>query len=253
MNDVEASTTRLTTGGKAVYGAAVGILMLEAQFPRIPGDMGNALTWPFPVLYKVVRGASPERVVCRQAEDLLKHFIAAARELVDNGADGITTNCGFLSLFQHELAKAVNVPVATSSLMQLPLVQALLPPNRRVGILTISKENLSPAHLRAANVPESTPIVGTDQGREFSRVIINNEPNMDTELARLDLLNAARELTECHRDLGAIVLECTNMTPYAADIRRATCLPVFSMHSFIIWFESALTPRKFYPEVNRRG
>ena len=97
---------RLAQGGKAVYGAALGILMLEARFPRIPGDVGHAGTWPFPVLYKVVPGASPERVVRRRAEGLLEAFIAGARELVALGADGITTNCGFLSLFQRELAAA---------------------------------------------------------------------------------------------------------------------------------------------------
>jgi len=237
----------IQTGGKAVYGASVGILMLEAQFPRIPGDMGNALTWPFPVLYKVVRGASPERVVYRQAEGLKESFIEAAKELVDNGADGITTNCGFLSLFQKELATAVNVPVATSSLMQVPLVQALLPADRRVGVITISKATLSQEHLRAAGVPDDTPVVGTDQGREFSRVIINNELHMDTELARLDLLDAGRELTDTYHDVGAIVLECTNMVPYAADIRRDTGLPVFTIRSFVAWFESALTPRAFDP------
>lgn len=42
-------------GGKSIYGASVGILMLDARFPRIMGDMGNALTWEFPVHYKVVR------------------------------------------------------------------------------------------------------------------------------------------------------------------------------------------------------
>src|ERR1043165_1563272 len=95
---------RTAHGGKAIYGAALGILMLEARFPRIPGDMGNAGTWPFPVLYRVVRGASPELVVRRRAEGLLERFLDAAQELVALGADGITTNCGFLSLFQAELA-----------------------------------------------------------------------------------------------------------------------------------------------------
>src|SRR5882757_6021792 len=91
----------LISGGKAIYGAPLGILMLEARFPRIPGDMGNALTWPFPVLYKVVRGATPDRVVLRGAEGLLPDFLAAAADLVDQGAEAITTNCGFLSLFQR--------------------------------------------------------------------------------------------------------------------------------------------------------
>ena len=111
-------------GGKAIYGAAVGILMLEARFPRIPGDMGNATSWDFPVHYKIVRGASPDKVVRRNAEGLLPDFIAAAQELVADGVDGITTNCGFLSIFQHDIAKAVGVPVATSSLMQTAMVNA---------------------------------------------------------------------------------------------------------------------------------
>ena len=95
---MERSATGLTVegGGKAVFGAAVGILMLEARFPRVPGDMGNALTWPFQVHYRVVRGASPDRVVRNRAEGLLQPFIEAAKDLVATGADGITTNCGFL-------------------------------------------------------------------------------------------------------------------------------------------------------------
>src|SRR6266704_5270551 len=114
---------RIAHGGKAIYGAALGILMLEARFPRILGDMGNAETWPFPVLYKVVPGASPRRIVCDRAQGLLAEFLTAADELVRLGADGITTTCGFLSLYQRQIAAHVGVPVATSSLMQIPLIE----------------------------------------------------------------------------------------------------------------------------------
>jgi len=41
----------------------VGILTLDTVFPRIPGDVGNATTFDFPVRFAVVRGASPRRVV----------------------------------------------------------------------------------------------------------------------------------------------------------------------------------------------
>src|SRR3974390_1290401 len=122
---------RVAHGGKAIYGARLGILMLEARFPRIPGDMGNAETWPFPVLYRVVPGASPQRVVRERAAGLLDAFVAAARELAPIGADGITPNCGFLSLYQREIAAAACVPVATSSLMQAPFIESILPPGRR--------------------------------------------------------------------------------------------------------------------------
>jgi len=232
-------------GGKAIYGASVGILMLDAQFPRIPGDMGNALTWPFPVHYKIVRDASPERVVRQRAEGLLDAFITAARELVSDGVDGITTNCGFLSLFQAEISAALDVPVATSSLMQVPMVEKLLPPGKRAGILTISGSTLTEEHLAAAGIATDTPIGTTEGGREFTRVILGNELELNVEAARQDNVEAATKLLSDHPDVGAIVLECTNMIPYAADIRAATGLPVFSMLGFVTWFQAGLMPRGF--------
>ncbi|MGJ8573258.1 MAG: aspartate/glutamate racemase family protein [Hoeflea sp.] len=233
------------SGGKSIYGASVGILMLDARFPRIPGDMGNATTWPFPVLYRVVRDATPDLVVRRGAIGTLATFINAAQDLVRDGADGITTNCGFLSLFQEELADAVGVPVATSSLMQVAMVNRLLPNKKRAGILTISASTLTARHLERAGVPEGTPVGSTEGGREFTRVILGNEMELDVDLARQDNVEAAIALRDANPDIGAIVLECTNMVPYAADIRAATGLPVFSIYNFVSWFHDGLTPSKF--------
>ena len=237
---------RIADGGKAIYGAPLGILMLEARFPRIPGDMGNGTTWPFPVLFRVVRGADPERVVLQGARGLLPDFIAAARDLVDLGAEAITTNCGFLSLFQRELAEAVNVPVATSSLMQVPWVQATLPPGQRVGVITVSRGSLTEAHLDAAGVPRDVPVAGTENGREFFRVLIRAEKtDMDVALAEADIIAAGRDLVARHPEVGAIVLECTNMPPYAAALREAVGLPVYDIYSMITWFHAGLRPRRF--------
>jgi Asp/Glu/hydantoin racemase len=239
------ANTRLAHGGKAIYGARLGILMLEARFPRIPGDMGNAGTWPFPVLYKVVSGASPQRVVREKAAGLLPNFIAASQELEVLGADGITTNCGFLSLFQAELAASVSVPVATSSLMQVPLIQSTLTTGKRVGVLTVNAATLTPRHLTAIGVNEAVPVVGTEGGREFTRVMIGNEPTMDVAAAELDILDAGRALVRRHADIGAIVLECTNMVPYARALRDELQVPVYDIYSFMIWFHAGLAPRDF--------
>ena len=237
---------RIAMGGKAIQGASVGILMLQARFPRIPGDIGNAGTWPFPVHYRVVSGASPDRVVRQRAVGLQNAFIDAAQELVAMGCDGITTNCGFLSLIQNDLATAVGVPVATSSLMQYPMIQSLLPPGKRVGVLTISSASLTADHLAAANVPLDAPVVGTDElGGEFTRVIVGNEDRLDVEAAEQDLLQAADALVERHPDVGAILLECTNMTPYSDAIAAHAGLPVFDMYGFISWFQTGLRPRRF--------
>ncbi|WP_291297372.1 aspartate/glutamate racemase family protein [Elioraea sp.] len=243
----------IAAGGRSIYGAPLGILMLEARFPRIPGDMGNGLTWPFPVLFRVVRGASPERVVLNGAPGLLDAFVEAAADLVDLGAEAITTNCGFLSLFQAEMAARLKVPVATSSLMQVPLVQATLPPGRRVGLITVSAATLTPAHLDAAGVPRDIPVVGTENGREFFRVLIKGEKTeMDVALAAQDILDAGRDLVSRHPEVGAIVLECTNMPPYAHALREALGLPVYDIYSFISWFHAGLRPRDFGPPADRR-
>ena len=238
--------TTVAHGGKALYGVPLGILMLEARFPRIPGDMGNGTTWPFPVLYRVVRGASPDKVVLQGARGLLPDFIEAARELVGLGAEAITTNCGFLSLYQKELAAAAGVPVATSALMQVPWVQATLPPGKRVGVVTVSASMLTPAHLESAGVPLDTPVAGTENGREFFRVLIKAEKDdMDILLAEHDVVDAGKALVARHPEVGAIVLECTNMPPYAAALQRETGLPVYDIYSMISWFHAGLRPRVF--------
>lgn len=235
----------IARGGKSVYGARLGILMLETRFPRVPGDVGNAHTWPFPVLYKVVRGASSERVVRQKADGLLDAFKEAATELVSLGADGITTTCGFLSLIQEDLAAHAGVPVATSSLMQTPFVQRLLPPGKRAGIITISAETLTAEHLEKAGVDPTTPVVGTENGTEFTRVVIGDELALDVAAAEQDILDAGDTLLKQHDDIGAIVLECTNMGPFTHALARHVGLPVFDIVSFVNWFHAGLVPRRF--------
>lgn len=240
----------IQTGGKPVYGATVGILMLQTRFPRIPGDVGNALTWPFPVHYRMVDGATPETIVQRDARALRDAFVAEGRALVRMGCDGIVTNCGFLSVLQDDLSAELGVPVASSSLMQVPMVAQTLPPGKRVGILTIAEDSLSPDHLRAAGVPLDTPVRGLEGGRAFHQAFLTDQPEVDFDACRDDMQEAARRLVAEHTDLGAIVLECTNMVPYARDLRRLTGLPIFSIYTLITWFQSALSPRRFAAELD---
>ena len=224
----------IATGGKNLYGFSIGILMLESRFPRVPGDMGNATTWDFPVLYKVVKNASPDAVVRKTDRTLLDPFIQAAKELEQEGVRAITTNCGFLALFHNQMAAAVNVPVFTSSLMQVPFVHAMLKPDQKVGIITINSQTLSPEHLSAVGV-DRVPhvIVGTENGDEFTRAILGNEMELDTEKSQAELVTVADQLVSENQDVGAIVLECTNMTPYAAAIQEKVRLPVFDIYTLV--------------------
>ena len=230
-------------GGFHQYGFTIGILMLDTRFPRIPVDMGNAMTFPFPVRYHRVAGADPDLVVRREAVGLLDAFVAGARELEREGVGAITTNCGFLARFQRELAAAVGVPMFTSTLLLVPLVHRMLPPGRRVGILTVNAATLGREHLAGAGIgPDvSIAIAGLDTEKEFTRVLLGDELELDVDAARDEHERVARRLVGEHPDIGAIVLECTNMPPYTAAIQRATGRPVFDIVSFVRFIHDGLS------------
>ncbi|VCU68597.1 hypothetical protein PIGHUM_00654 [Pigmentiphaga humi] len=232
---------------KTFHGVSVGILMVQTEFCRLPGDVGHAGTWDFPVQYRVVEGATPDKMMALESSGLLDDFKRAALDLVKGGVDGIATTCGFLALFQNELAAACGVPVATSSLLQVPLAQRLIAPGKRVGILTFSKENLHAAHLEAVGVDPATPVTGMPADSVFVTAIKSGDPVPRHKEMRAEVLAAAARLLEEHPDVGAIVAECSNMTPFSADIVERFGVPVFDGVSLINWFQAGLRPRRFAP------
>ena len=233
-------------GGKNLFGHSIGILMLESKFPRIPGDIGNATTWGFPVLYKVIEKATPDIVVRKGDRTLLEPFIKGAQELEKEGVQAITTGCGFLAMFQQELASAVDVPVFTSSLMQVPMVYLMLKETQKVGIITIYAKSLTEKHLSAVGV-DKVPhiIVGTEGEEEFTRVILDDEKELDVEKSKDELVKVAKKMSSDTPDVGAIVLECTNMPPYAAAIQKETHLPVFDIYTLVNMVYQAVVRKDF--------
>ena len=235
---------------KTYYGVTVGILMVDSSFRRFVGDIGNARTWPFPVQYKVVRGATPAEMVNLKGSDVLAPFKAAADELVADGVDGIATTCGFLALYQNDLAEHCPVPVATSALLQVPMVERLIPSARHVGILTYSAEAMTSDHLHAAGVDPDTPVVGLPRGSEFYRWIMEGDASVPFDVLKDEVIETARRLVRDHPATGAIVNECTNLTPFSADIARETGLPVFDMVTMMHWFHMGLRPHTYAQEAN---
>jgi len=224
--------------------ARLGILMLDTRFPRIPGDVGNAKSWDFPVRYAVVPGATPQAIVCEDPEPFVQSFIEAGRQLVAEGCTGIATTCGFLALIRQHLAASLGVPVAASALEQAAQIRAMLAPEKRLGILTISKSSLSEAHLATAGVPGDSLIAGME-GSSFARTILGNRTTLDVAAARQEMVQAASGLCRDHPAVGAILLECTNMVPYAPEIAEATGRPVYSIHGYLNWFHAGLAPPGF--------
>jgi hypothetical protein len=227
--------------------ARLGIAMLDTRFPRPPGDVGNPATWPFPVRYRVVRGARAATAVGGGEAALLEAFVEAGRALVGEGCTGLATTCGFLVPLQDRLSAALGVPVASSSLMQVPAVAATLPPGRVPGVVTISRAALAPRHRAAAGIGPEVPVAGTDEGAttHFTDAILGDADELDQRLAQDEVVAAARRLIAAHPEVGAIVLECTNMGPYAAAVQAATGLPAYSIVSYLTWFHAALAPPRF--------
>jgi Asp/Glu/hydantoin racemase len=181
-------------------------------------------------------------VVRQGARELLPAFIAGARFLEREGVRAITTNCGFLAKFQRELAAAVTVPVFTSSLMLVPMVHHMLPPGKAVGIMTVDASSLTPADFEGAGITPAMPvaIAGMETEREFTRVLLGNQMTLDVEAARREHIRVAQRLCAEHPEISAIVLECTNMPPYRADIQAATGLAVFDIVHLVQMVHTAL-------------
>lgn len=199
--------------------AFVGVLMLETRFPRPPGDIGNPATFArlgIPVRYQVVPGASPERVVRRADAALLPCFLEAAQGLVSQGATLITTSCGFLAPFQAEMQAAVAVPVLTSSLLWIRRLRS------PCAVLTIDADALTALHLLAAGAAPDTPAGGVAQGCEFQAKILGNVDTLDLRQAGRDVVEAAMKLVARFPATQTLVLECTNMPPYADAVAEAT-------------------------------
>jgi aspartate/glutamate racemase len=224
-------------GEGAPAGAKVhflGILMLQSRFPRPVGDIGHPDSFPVPTRRLVVGGATARKVVQDAAglaaSGLLDAFIDAARQLEREGAAAITTSCGFLVLFQRELQEAVRVPLVTSSLVMLP---PLLQTQRHVGLLTISSERLGPEHLIAAGVPPDRMadviVQGVEPEGEFATVILNDRTRMDEAKAASEVVAAARLLERRAPAVDVVVLECTNLPPFARQVEEATGLRTISL------------------------
>ncbi|WP_227935304.1 hypothetical protein [Alkalihalobacillus deserti] len=48
--------------GQVFYGHTIGILMLDSFVPLIPGDVGNATTYPYPVLYRTLKHITTKKM-----------------------------------------------------------------------------------------------------------------------------------------------------------------------------------------------
>jgi hypothetical protein len=215
----------------------LGILMLDTRFPRIVGDIGNRASFDFPVIFRTMTGIGSADAVAAHPDRrrVLGALKANAEALAAEGAIGLSTSCGFLALYQKELEALSPVPVATSALL---LIKQLA--GRRVGVLTASAENLTPAHLEAVDAPVDTPVEGLPSNGSFAATFLRNGLTLDRDAVEREAVEAGRTLKRKHPEIDTVVLECTNLPPYKRALQKALGVPVHDVLDLLRDFHARL-------------
>lgn len=233
--------------GQASYGEAIGILLLDTSFaPYIPGDVANATTYSFPVRFKKVNGLTVERMFNKDVR-FLDNMINAGKELVEEGVKAITGDCGFMALFQREMAKQLEVPVFLTSLLQLPFLTRIIGEKQKVGIITANSKILDNALLREADIKDmnSIYIKGVEDKEYFRKAIIEEVGWLDFERVEKEVVSAAKEMVKEDPRIKVILLECSCLPPYGAAVQEAVNLPVFDFITMINYVYSAVVKKKY--------
>lgn len=241
------------------YGMGLGIIILDDVYPGFPGDVRNASAYPFPIQYEIAEGVDIWALVQEQDKSpCLEPIQRAARKLERMGCRAITAECGYFAYFQQAIAGYVGVPVFLSSLLQVPFAQQLIGPERVVGILAARKEKLTEAHLQAVGIrPGSNYVIeGAEDDhkcREFENLwhapLRPDPPQAYYDRAEAEILAVAADFYRAHPNMGALMLECTGMQPFARAIQRALELPVFSWGTLLDYAYSVVVHRDYYGHV----
>jgi len=236
--------------GQIAAGHTIGMLCAEWNIPFVPGDLNNAGTFDFPILYATVPGADGASILSGDAQKHTAKFVAAARELEARGVRAITSNCGYMAAYQGAISSAVSIPVFMSSLVQAPMLLSMIGPNHRLGVLVANGATLNDALLASAGVTDLSRLVvaGLEANPHWRSAIIDESGQLDTEIVRDEVLSTARALLHRHPDISALLLECSDLPPYSAHLAQELDIPVFDWAEFIRWVHAACRPRS-YPDA----
>lgn len=233
--------------GQSSYGEAIGIILLDMSFtPFIPGDVANATTYSFPVRFKKVDGLTVERMFSKDIS-FLNRVIDAGKELVDAGVRAITGDCGFMALFQEEVAKQLDVPVFLSSLLQLPFLTQIIGEGRKVGVITANSKILDDDLLRSVGIvnTDSIYIKGLEDKENFRDGILRECGWLDSKKIEDEVVEAAKEMVNDDPKIKIILLECSDLPPYGRAVQEAVDLPVFDFVTMINYVYSGIVKKRY--------
>lgn len=240
----EARQGTFTVPAHYTSGEAIGIITVDLAYPKLPGNVANATTFPFPVRYHKVEFAI-ERLFAGDPT-LVDVVVGAARELERLGCRAIVGACGFFAHFQQQVAAAVNVPVFLSSLAQVPTVRLCLKPQQRIAVLAADAPSITPKLLAGVGAQLDDLVVCNVGDLESFAPIRWDGTTLDNGALTADLQRLAQEVVSAHPEVGAFLLECSDLPPYAADIQAVTGLPVFDFITLIKWVHTAVVQQPYY-------
>lgn len=237
-------------GGRPYYGDTIGVLMLDMDAPLIPGNVGNANSYNFPVRFKVLKGM-PSDWWCDEegaSDARCEVFIEAAKELEAEGCKAITSGCGFFAVYQDRVAAAVNIPVFLSPLLMLPMVGRMIG-DHRVGIITAGSHRLTDEFLERIGVGGVKHAVGGMQdSEEFYNVhVVCKKPTVNPAKMEQEILAVANRMVTEYPDIKAFIFECSDLPPFARSVAKATGRPVFDFITMAHLVARAIQPVR-YPD-----
>lgn len=236
--------------GQVIAGYTIGILLLDVWYPLLPGNVVNASTYKYPVRHKMIPGATQDRVHSGDPT-LLDDVIKAGRELENEGVRAIVGACGYLAHFQTKAAAAFHVPTYLSSMVQIPFIKAGLGPHKKIGVLCADGDSLNYELFKKVGIddPDICVVAGLGDKPEFSAILKSDRGSFNNKLLCAEVVNAAEQLVKDHQDIGAILLECSDMPPYAAAVQKAVNLPVFDFITMINWVHNSVAQKPYYGYV----
>jgi hypothetical protein len=229
--------------GQAIAGHPVGILCIPGVSALIPGNVQNAGTFDFPVLYKVLENVRFEQIASgdRAVEAAI---VAGAEELVANGVRAVVGACGSLGHYQSAVANAVAVPVFMSILTQVPLILRSLGSRQKLAIVFASKDTFTPLIQSECGIddPERIVSVGLMDCPSFMGMT-ESEKHFDGNALFQEMVTRIEGVID--DSVGALLLQCSDLPPFAAELQSYFGRPVFDMTGLIAWLQAAVVRKPF--------
>ncbi|MBR2189346.1 MAG: hypothetical protein IJ860_08075 [Eubacterium sp.] len=242
---------KAAVGGYPFFGQDLGAVMLPVQSPALPGNVGNAASFSYPVRYRTLKGFNPDWWNDEEgpSEERYQTILGAAKELEEEGVKAVTFGCGFTGVYQNRLAEELNIPVMGSPLVMAPLIQRLIGKNKKIGIFTINADELRPELFEAVGIKEEeiNYVVGEMQDAPEFRAVYcgGGKKELDIEAFREETVANAVRIKEENPDLGAFLIEFRTIGAFTADIAAATGLPVFDGTALANFVHQATNPKPF--------